>query len=66
MNDAKDKRCEKNAYTRNQTLAIMMCYKRMHTMAVMFSVDLCNKRYLPVHHVFVDNDRFFTQVRNSL
>lgn len=33
---------------------------RMYTMAEMFKVDLCHaKLKLPVHHVFVDTDRFF-------
>ena len=33
---------------------------RMHTMADMFSIDLCDKKVnQPVHHVFVDSDRYF-------
>lgn len=33
---------------------------RMRTMADMFRVDLCDKKInLPVHHVFVDGDRYF-------
>lgn len=33
---------------------------RMHTMADMFGVDLCNAKIkLPVHHVYVDSDRYF-------
>lgn len=33
---------------------------RMKTMADMFKVDLCDKKIdLPVHHVSVDNDRYF-------
>lgn len=61
MNDAEDKAVKAERVKAEVKLwQINDVQTRMRTMADMFKVDLCNKKInLPVHHVFVDGDRYF-------
>lgn len=62
MKDAKDKEIKKQRIEAEIKLwHINDLRTRMKTMGDMFRVDLCKKGTvdLPVHHVFVDGDRFF-------
>lgn len=61
MNDAEDKAVKAERVKAEVRLwQINDVQTRMRTMADMFKVDLCNKKInLPVHHVFVDGDRYF-------
>lgn len=61
MHDAKDKDVKRQRINAEIKLwQINDVRTRMYTVAEMFRIDLCHgKVNLPVHHVFVDSDRFF-------
>lgn len=61
MKDTEDKEVKKQRVDAEIKLwQINDVRTRMQTMADMFSIDLCSgKVNLPVHHVYVDSDRYF-------